>query len=201
MEAQRKVPAVKFIDGSPGNHRTHLAQSLALGETPLVQRIEERLANVTGTSPLHGEPFQVLQYRGGTNDHFRQHRDYLEKEELEQDEDFWFGGGGGNRIVTVILYLRAPELGGETFFNQIAHKMHVDPGDAILVWNVRKDGTNEPLSAHSGLPPTKGDKWVAVKWIRANAMRHTATASSLRFKSHTSQKKGEGKKGEGAASS
>ena len=27
--------------------------------------------------------------------------------------------------------------GGETFFNQIAHKMHVDPGDAILVWNVR----------------------------------------------------------------
>lgn len=41
------------------------------------------------------------------------------------------------------MFLRAllfPAIlpGGETFFNQIAHKMHVDPGDAILIWNVKK---------------------------------------------------------------
>ena len=30
-----------------------------------------------------------------------------------------------------------------------------EQGDAILVWNVKKNGQNEPLSAHSALPATE----------------------------------------------
>ena len=64
------------------------------------------------------EPEQVLHYRfkggpdgaaGDTADYFRQHRDALEDG----------GGKGGNRVVTVIVYLRTPRQGGETFFNQV----------------------------------------------------------------------------------
>ena len=41
--------------------------------------------------------------------------------------------------------------------------------------------------------PPQGDKWVAVKWIRANAIRHTASKTNLKFK--TQKSKGGGANG------
>jgi len=52
--------------------RTHQASTLERGETALVERIEQRLANLTQTTPAHGEPFEILHYRAGHDDYFRQ---------------------------------------------------------------------------------------------------------------------------------
>lgn len=40
-------------------------------------------------------------------------------------------------------------------------------GDAVLFWSVLPDGvTLDPHALHGSCPVVKGDKWVAVKWIR-----------------------------------
>ena len=45
--------------------------------------------------------------------------------------------------------------------------MHTKPdvGDALLFWNTNSDGSICLDSEHAGTPPTKGQKWVATKWI------------------------------------
>lgn len=40
-------------------------------------------------------------------------------------------------------------------------------GDAVLFWSVLPDGVSlDPHALHGSCPVVKGDKWVAVKWIR-----------------------------------
>lgn len=73
--------------------------------------------------------------------------------------------------MTVLIYLRGAEEGGETYFSQIDKKLTAKTGDAIMFFNLKPgcDGTNkdcvDKLTAHAGMPPTKGEKWVATKWI------------------------------------
>lgn len=55
--------------------------------------------------------------------------------------------------------------GGETYFVKIDLALKVKPGDAIVFWNLKRDGEVDPDTYHSALPPTKGEKWVGVKWI------------------------------------
>jgi len=39
-------------------------------------------------------------------------------------------------------------------------------GDALLFWNVHPNTTLDKYALHGGCPVTKGEKWVATKWIR-----------------------------------
>jgi len=39
-------------------------------------------------------------------------------------------------------------------------------GDALLFWSIHPNGTFDKHALHGGCPVTKGEKWVATKWIR-----------------------------------
>ena len=72
---------------------------------------------------------------------------------------------GGNRIITGLVYLQNAEEGGETLFTKLDMRTKPDAGDLLLFWNTNSDGSICLEAEHAGTPPTKGDKWVATKWI------------------------------------
>jgi prolyl 4-hydroxylase len=69
-------------------------------------------------------------------------------------------------MLTGLLYLQNAEEGGETYFTKLDMRVKPDVGDVLLFWNTNSDGSIVLASEHAGSPPTKGDKWVATKWIR-----------------------------------
>jgi len=145
--------------------RTNKQAWLDYGQDAVVSYLEETLATVTGTTAKHGENLQILHYN--KTQEFQEHHDYFDPA-TDPPENF---EKGGNRLATVLIYLRGAEEGGETFFSQIDKKLTAKTGDAIMFFNLKAgcDGTNkdcvDKLTAHAGMPPTKGEKWVATKWI------------------------------------
>jgi prolyl 4-hydroxylase len=106
----------------------------------------------SGTDIAQGEPLTVLRYRPGQQ--YRLHLDTI------QD-------AVNQRVATVLIYMNEGYGGGETHFP--ASNLTITPrgGDAIVfrtvTWNVAID----QLSRHAGLPVTRGVKWLATRWIRA----------------------------------
>jgi prolyl 4-hydroxylase len=45
-------------------------------------------------------------------------------------------------------------------------------GDALLFRNADADGRPDPLALHSGLPVTRGVKYLASRWIRAEPFHY-----------------------------
>jgi prolyl 4-hydroxylase len=132
----------------PSSTRTNTAAWLDFQQDGLVSKIENKIAEVTGTMPEDAENLQVLHYADG-NQYFHEHRDYFDPKE-DPPENF---AQGGNRMVTVITYLKTPTRGGETYFTKLDLKLKVKPGDAIVFWNLKPDGTPDPDTYHSALPP------------------------------------------------
>ena len=44
-------------------------------------------------------------------------------------------------------------------------------GNALFFWNVEPDGRPDRRTAHAGLPPTRGEKWLLSQWIRGPALQ------------------------------
>jgi prolyl 4-hydroxylase len=121
-------------------------------EDPLIHALNRRIAAASGTDVAQGEPLQVLRYRPG--DQYRTHFDAIP-------------GFANQRILTMIVWLTDGYGGGETFFRTPGLRLKGKVGDAILFRNAGPDGRPDPDAAHSGLPVTAGQKWIASRWIRA----------------------------------
>lgn len=121
-------------------------------ESLVIQALNRRLANVTGTDVRQGEALSVLRYTPGQE--FRLHIDAIQ-------------GARNQRIKTAIVYLNSGFGGGATSF--ISNGLSITPqvGDAIVFDNVKPDGSIDPTSQHAGEPVTHGVKWIATRWIRA----------------------------------
>jgi prolyl 4-hydroxylase len=120
-------------------------------ESLVVAALNRRLAALTDTLVVQGEPLSVLRYAPGQE--YRPHLDTLP-------------GTANQRIATAIVYLNDGFDGGETWF--AANRLTVAPraGDVLVFRNVRPDGTPDPASQHAGLPVRRGTKWIATRWIR-----------------------------------
>jgi len=83
-----------------------------------------------------------------------------------------------------MLYLSTTEAGGRTVFPQIALSVTPQAGDALFWYNlVMKQrltfstsifpqdaaGDYDSRNFHLGCPVLHGNKWIANKWIKANA--------------------------------
>jgi len=131
------------------------------GNDPIMQRIENRIAAMTGMPVENGEQIQVLQY--GVGGEYQPHYDYFTantpggKASLDR---------GGQRLISLIMYLNTPEAGGETIFPKA--KLSVTPkrGSAVLFYNCNPAGNDDPMTLHGGAPVKAGEKWIATKWIR-----------------------------------
>jgi prolyl 4-hydroxylase len=122
----------------------------------VVNALNRRIAAFSGTSVAQGEPLQLLCYRPGAE--YRAHVDALPSEPNQ-------------RILTVLVYLSNDYAGGETHFPRAGLSFRGNPGDALIFSNVTGDGRLDPLAIHAGMPVTSGVKWIASRWIRAQAFQ------------------------------
>lgn len=121
-------------------------------ENPAVHALNRRIAAASGTDVVQGEPLQVLRYRPGGE--YKPHFDAIP-------------GFANQRILTMIVWLNEDYEGGETMFMKTGAKVKGRAGDALLFRNALADGSRDPDCAHAGLPVTRGEKWIASRWIRA----------------------------------
>jgi prolyl 4-hydroxylase len=133
------------------------------GENAVVQRIEQRVAALTGLPIPNGEPLQILHYPVGGE--YIPHHDYF---------DPAFPGTasllsqGGQRVATIVMYLNEPEGGGDTWFPELEMAVRPARGSAVYFEYFNARGELDSRLLHAGTPVTRGEKWIATKWLRQN---------------------------------
>jgi prolyl 4-hydroxylase len=146
-------------DGSQrvDQRRTSEGMFFSLGEVPLVDRIEQRLATLLEIPVSHGEGLQVLHYLPGQE--YEPHFDWFDP---EQPGYAAITAAGGQRIASVVMYLNTPAQGGGTAFPELGLTVTARRGAAVYFAYEGGDLS----SLHAGLPVQKGEKWIATKWLR-----------------------------------
>jgi prolyl 4-hydroxylase len=129
------------------------------GESPLIQRIEERIARLLNWPIENGEGLQVLHYRPGAE--YKPHHDYFDPTEPGTPSIL---RRGGQRVGTLIIYLNTPEKGGGTIFPDAQLEVAPQRGNAVFFSYARPDPSTRTL--HGGAPVIARDKWIATKWLR-----------------------------------
>jgi prolyl 4-hydroxylase len=156
--AATMLEPARVIDPRTGRwiaHPIRTSDGAAIGparEDLVVRALNQRIAAASGTDIAQGEPLTVLRYRPGQQ--YRLHLDTI------QD-------AVNQRVATVLIYMNEGYGGGETHFP--ASNLTITPrgGDAIVFRTVTWNGAIDQLSRHAGLPVTRGVKWLATRWIRA----------------------------------
>jgi len=157
---------------SEGKHQVDQARTsegmfFTLGELPLVDRIERRLAALLGIPANHGEGLQILHYRPGQE--YEPHYDWFDPEQPGYES---ITASGGQRIATVVMYLNTPEKGGGTAFPELGLTVTARRGSAIYFAYEGGDIN----SLHAGLPVIQGEKWIATKWLRERPYKASGKA-------------------------
>ena len=70
-------------------------------------------------------------------------------------------------IATMMLYITDVSLGGETYFSSTKYEEVVFPemGSALLWFNLRSSGFEDPRQSHGGCPVAEGYKFTVTKWF------------------------------------
>jgi prolyl 4-hydroxylase len=132
------------------------------GESPLVQRIEARIAALLNWPVENGEGMQVLHYRPGAE--YKPHYDYFDPAEPGTPTLL---RRGGQRVGTLIMYLNNPVSGGGTTFPDAGLEVLPQRGHAVFFSYDRPSPATRTL--HGGAPVVEGDKWIATKWLRESS--------------------------------
>ncbi|MEX3853207.1 2OG-Fe(II) oxygenase [Paraburkholderia sp. BR10923] len=164
--AQPRLDRSAVVDPVTGRdviaaHRSSHGMFFRLGETPLIARIEARIAELTATPVENGEGLQMLHYEEGAES--TPHVDYLMTGNAANRESI---GRSGQRMGTLLMYLKDVEGGGETVFPQLGWSVVPQRGHALYFEYGNRYGMCDPSSLHASTPLRTGDKWVATKWIR-----------------------------------
>ena len=120
----------------------------------IVQEITQAIALATGTQQRWGEPLTVLRYRPGQQYH--PHYDAYEE-----------GSPQPQRTTTALIWLNDAYEGGETRFPELGITVRGAVGDMLVFPNLGADGNRDDRMLHAGLPVTRGEKWLASRWITA----------------------------------
>ena len=134
------------------------------GESPLIERIEERIARLLHWPIENGEGLQVLHYGPGAQ--YRPHYDYFDPAEPGTPSILQ---RGGQRVGTLVIYLNTPEKGGGTTFPDAQIEVAPQRGNAVFFGYERPDPSTHTL--HGGAPVIAGEKWIATKWLREREFR------------------------------
>jgi len=129
-----------------------------LGEFPVCERIERRLAELLSWPVQRGEGLQVLRYGVGTQ--YEPHYDYFDPAmpgttRLLQLQP--------QRVATMLMYLKTPECGGATAFPYVGLDVAPIKGSAVFFSYDRPHPETRTL--HAGKPVLRGEKYVATKWF------------------------------------
>lgn len=130
----------------------------------VVRNIERRVAAAFKLPASHVEPLSVLRYR--QQDRYAAHTDYFDVARLENNRRN--GDYAGQRIASFLVYLRAPEAGGETHYLKINKKIAGRPRMALCHFNLTPAGVPDAMTLHTGDPVQRGEKWLARTTLREN---------------------------------
>ncbi len=144
--------------------RTSSGMFFERAETPLIERIETRIATALRWPVDHGEGLQVLHYRSGAE--YRPHYDWFDP---AQPGTAALLVRGGQRVATLVMYLNTPRRGGATTFPDLGLSVGAVKGNAVFFSYDRPHSTTKTL--HGGAPVISGEKWVATKWLREGVFR------------------------------
>ena len=127
----------------------------------LLEVIRSRLSRAIGLPLAHFEMSQVLHYAVGQE--FKPHHDYFDPSSAAYKKEM---AKQGQRVATQLIYLNQDYEGGETLFPSLGIGYRGRTGDSLMFFNINERGEPEPLTLHSGVPPTTGEKWTFSQWIR-----------------------------------
>jgi len=152
------------VDTATGGSEVHAARTsdgmfFERGETPLIDRIERRIATLLNWPLDHGEGLQILRYRPGAQ--YKPHNDYFDPEQPGTPK---IVERGGQRVGTLVMYLNTPQQGGATVFPDAGLEVAPVRGSAVFFSYDRPHAITKTL--HGGAPVLAGEKWVATKWMR-----------------------------------
>ncbi|RZT41074.1 prolyl hydroxylase family protein [Cupriavidus agavae] len=141
--------------------RTSMGAMFQVGEHALIERIEARIAAVTGLPADHGEGLQILNYKPGGE--YQPHFDFFNPQRPGEARQLRVGG---QRIATLVIYLNSPPAGGATAFPKLGLEVAPVKGNAVFFSYKLPDGGLDDRTLHAGLPVESGEKWIATKWLR-----------------------------------
>jgi len=162
--ARPRLTRSETVDNATGGSEVNAARTsdgmfFERGETALIARIEERIAELVKWPMLHGEGLQILRYRPGAE--YRPHHDYFDP---AHPGTATILKRGGQRVATLVMYLNTPAAGGATTFPDVALEVAPVKGNAVFFSYDRPHVVTRTL--HGGAPVVDGEKWVATKWLR-----------------------------------
>ncbi|CAL1409536.1 unnamed protein product [Linum trigynum] len=143
-----------------------------VGSSNVVRDIEKRIADFTFIPVENGERLTVVHYEVGQK--LEPHFDYTGPHD-------YYTKTGGARAASILMYLSDVEEGGETVFpfakpidysskekkrKRLGLSVKPKMGDALVFWNIKPDGNVDPYSEHAGSAVIKGDKWLALNFMR-----------------------------------
>ena len=110
---------------------------------PLVERVHQRIVNVTSVPKQNAEYFQVVRYEEGQ--FYKAHH----------DQNSRFDSLTGVRVFTFFMYLGEPRSGGETRFTQLNLTIPPTRGSALWWPNVMNDDVRrtDTRTEHEATPP------------------------------------------------
>jgi prolyl 4-hydroxylase len=155
------------VTRGPADYRTSFTCHLRPSQSPLVQRLENQLAELLGVDPSFTEPIQGQRYLPGQ--YFKSHSDWFAP---DTDEYRQHTQPGGQRTWTLMIYLNHVESGGRTYFEKIGRSFIPFPGLALAWNNLYANGSPNPFTLHEAIPVTSGKKYIITKWFRAEYGRN-----------------------------
>ena len=161
--AQPRMARSRTVETKTGGEeinvdRTSDGMFFQRGETPLIERIEQRIAQLLRWPLENGEGLQILRYGPGTE--YKPHYDYFDPREPGTPTIL---KRGGQRVGTLVMYLGEPERGGGTVFPDVRLEVAPKRGNAVFFSYERPHPSTRTL--HGGSPVLAGEKWIATKWL------------------------------------
>ncbi|XP_048459724.1 prolyl 4-hydroxylase subunit alpha-2-like isoform X1 [Rhincodon typus] len=141
------------------NYRISKSAWLDDDEDPVVNRVNQRIEDITGLEVDTAELLQVANY--GVGGQYEPHFDFSRKEEHDAFKEL----GTGNRLATVLNYMSDVPAGGATVFPDFGAAIYPKKGTAVFWYNLFRSGEGDYRTRHAACPVLVGSKWVSNKWI------------------------------------
>ena len=158
-------PSTLFRGSEQAGFRTSFTHYFSMRD-PLTAKLEGRISSLLGIDDAHSEMIQGQRYQAGQQ--YKHHHDYF-----HQNQTYWQQEAhiGGQRTWTAMLFLDAPQAGGETDFPKLGLAIAPEPGTLVIWNNMTREGKPNPKTIHAGTPVISGVKHVLTKWYRLERWR------------------------------
>uniref|UniRef100_A0A3P8SQY1 procollagen-proline 4-dioxygenase n=1 Tax=Amphiprion percula TaxID=161767 RepID=A0A3P8SQY1_AMPPE len=141
------------------HYRVSKSAWLKAYEHPVLDKIDQRIRDITGLDVTTAEDLQVANY--GIGGQYEPHLDFVRQHELYAFEEL----GTGNRIATWMFYMSDVPAGGATVFTEVKVAVWPIKGTAVFWYNLYPSGEGDNRTQHAACPVLVGSKWVSNKWI------------------------------------